>query len=66
MVALFAESAAITVSIKPASSKTQTTRKLGLIFDGDSPRPGQLETLSTSYPSKVHGLGKFCPTLNVV
>ena len=44
------------VSIKPASSKTPLTKKIGIVFDGDRPRPGQIETLSEAYPPKVRYL----------
>lgn len=29
-------------------------KKIGIVFEGDSPKPGQIETLSEAYPPKVY------------
>ena len=45
---------AITVSIKPASSKTPLVKRVELVFDGDTPRPGKVECLSDPNPQNVN------------
>ena len=45
---------AITVSIKPASSKIPLVKRVELVFDGDTPQPGKVECLLDPTPQNVH------------
>ena len=47
---------AITLSIKPASSRTAAIKKLAVVFKDDVPRPGEVEVISDAYPTKVREL----------